>query len=151
MKSILILLLIAISITACNKDKVSNDKAIGNFMSFDVDSIYADSDSTHAVACEANDTTIDLSCIENGTGNVGLHLDLNIAVGTYQFDSLYAPIMVYVDSPVYPAFLSNSGSVTILEHNVNTHYINGTFHGTAKQEGTGLLRVISNGKFSVYY
>ncbi|MEO6405731.1 MAG: DUF6252 family protein [Ferruginibacter sp.] len=94
---------------------------------------------------------VNISAAQNQAPAVGLSLPDTIRTGTYQFD-----IIDYIGqyNPSSTLFLqADTGTITILEHNVATKRIRGNFHFKANQPFTHLPPDVqlTEGYFSVKY
>ena len=152
MNLFLILLFTSIAVVSCKKEKsTQSTPSSATYMTYDIDSVYANGDHSHHVECIANDTTIDIICTENGISLLDLNLRKDVSAGTYPFNSVYAPVLIYSDDFFNDEFHSINGSVTVSEHDTINHIINGSFHATVQQYGTTKTRIISNGQFQGHY
>lgn len=152
MKILSLLFILSVVFVSCKKEKsTQNTPSSSTYMTYNVDSVYANGDHSHHVECTANDTTIDIICLENGISFLDLNLLKNTTPGTYTFNSTYAPVLIFSDDPFNDEFHSINGSVTISAHDTTNHLISGSFHATVQQYGTTKQRIISNGQFQGYY
>jgi hypothetical protein len=91
----------------------------------------------------------------NGSQDIGLLMPPDIKPGSYPLDfatGLY--IGIYNPSPTVTLISQNSGTLTILSHDIVAKKIKGTFDFTASPTGTGtpaVKAVITQGYFSVNY
>jgi hypothetical protein len=74
-----------------------------------------------------------------------------ITPGTYDLSPTSLVQVTKTTSSGSIVYTSQSGSMTISEHNTATHYIAGTFSGVIAVQGTNETRTITGGQFRVNY
>ena len=152
MKPFLMLLFTTLVIVSCKKEnKSTNTNSTGTYLTYNVDSVYTNGDQSHHVECAVNDTTIDIICTDNGIRFLDVNLRKDMVVGTYPFNTVYAPVLIFSDDPFNDEFHSINGSVTISSHDTTNRIISGSFSATVQQYGTTKQRIISNGQFQGHY
>lgn len=144
------------TIVSCKKKDNTPSKFYGTSLEFTVDSCGIMQDSAYLITeFSATDSTFELfsnsSQFYSAIGDI--IIPRNIGVGVYPFDSLHAPMFVYVDESAATLghYVSISGNLTITECDTINHNMKGSFEAFCRQEDTGNLRQISNGHFQFHY
>ena len=86
-----------------------------------------------------------------GNRTVGLVMPLNITPGTYDLDFLGATYIGQYNPTASTYLASESGKLTILEHNTMTKRIRGNFNFIAKDLLGGASATLTEGYFSIKY
>lgn len=154
--SLIAIFAVSLFLLACNKDKNPNSteqKTLLNSMSYAVDSIYPNGDTTHTITSMIANNFLLIDCTYGNNGNLTLALDSAIHIGTYNLDNSpwASPRIIYTDNQNTEPFYSTSGTITILMHSSSQRMIKGTFNGVVRQPNYEVERVISNGSFWIEY
>lgn len=124
-----------------------------DLLSYEVDTVYLDIDSTtHVEQAIFSDSSLILMGSYGDAAMLTLNFVSDIASGSYVLDTTYnGPFMLYFDAPDERPGKSVNGFITIAMHDTVAKHIQGTFSGQIVFNESNRVRNISNGQFNMHY